>query len=495
VTAVLAIDQGTSGTKALVVAADGGVLAQHQVEVHPMALGDGAVEQDPEELWQSVLSAGLAALAEGGTAVDAVALANQGETVLAWDRASGTPLAPALVWQDRRAAAVCERLAADGWDERLAALTGLELDPYFVAPKITWLREHVTRDGVATTTDTWLLHRLCGAFVTDAATASRSLVLDLDAVAWSDDACEAFGIDARTLPDVVTCAEPVGETTVFSDAFPGASARGALPVVGLAVDQQAALFAERCFEPGEAKCTYGTGAFLLATIGSTARRSTSGLVTCVAWQLPGTGPGGVQSPDTTYCLDGQVYTVGAAVSWLAEIGVIEHASDLDRLGSTVSDSGGATFVPGLAGLAAPFWKPNAHGAFTGLSLATGRAELVRALIEGIAAQCAWLARGAGDDLGAPLTRLRVDGGLTQSRVLMQVQADLLQAPVEVYASPHATALGVAAFARLGAGATTTAAEAVGSWTPSAIYEPTISRDQAEERLQTWRTAAEATQSL
>jgi len=486
-TAVLAIDQGTSGTKALVVAADGEILAEHQVEVHPVALGDGAVEQDPEALWQSVLSAGSAALAESGTTVDAVALANQGETVLAWDRVSGTPLAPALVWQDRRAAGVCERLAADGWGERLAALTGLELDPYFVAPKITWLRENVTHDGVATTTDTWLLHRLCGAFVTDAATASRSLLLDLDTVTWSDDACEAFGIGLSTLPRIVTCAEPIGETTAFGP-------RG-LPVVGLAVDQQAALFAEHCFEPGEAKCTYGTGAFLLATIGSTARRSTNGLVTCVAWQLPGAGSGRTRSPDTTYCLDGQVYTVGAAVTWLAEIGVIEHASDLDRLGSTVSGTGGVTFVPGLAGLAAPFWKPNARGAFTGLSLATGRAELVRALIEGIAAQCAWLARGAGDDLGAPLTRLRVDGGLTQSRVLMQVQADLLQTPVEVYASPHATALGVAAFARLGAGAATTAAEAVGSWTPSAVYEPTISAHEAEERLQTWRTAAEATQNL
>jgi len=485
---VLAIDQGTSSTKALVVDDDGSLLAQHEVAVHPVALddntqGQGGVEQDPEELWRSVVDAGTGALAAAGSPVDAVALANQGETVLAWDRRTGAALTSALVWQDRRAAGVCERLAADGWDDRLAALTGLELDPYFVAPKITWLRENITHGGVATTTDTWLLHRLCGAFVTDAATASRSLLLDLDVVAWADDACRAFGIDPTTLPDVVTCAEPVGETTVFGTR--------PLMVVGLAVDQQAALFAERCFEPGEAKCTYGTGAFLLATIGSTARRSTSGLVTCVAWQLPGVGG----LPDTTYCLDGQVYTVGAAVGWLAEIGVIEHASDLDRLGGAVSGAGSATFVPGLAGLAAPFWKPNARGAFTGLSLATGRAELVRALIEGIAAQCAWLARGAGDDLGAPLTRLRVDGGLTRSQVLMQVQADLLQAPVEVYASPHATALGVAAFARLGAGGAATAPEAVGSWVPSAIYEPTISRDEAEARLQTWRTAAEATQSL
>jgi glycerol kinase len=484
---VLAIDQGTSSTKALVVDDDGSVLAQHEVEVHPVALDAGGVEQDPEELWDSVVTAGSAALVSAGIAVDAVALANQGETVLAWDRTSGTPMAPALVWQDRRAAPICGRLAADGWDARLAALTGLELDPYFVAPKITWLREQVTREGVATTTDTWLLHRLCGAFVTDAATASRSLLLDLDAVAWSDEACGAFGIDPGELPTIVTCAEPAGATRAFADAMPSGAA---IPVVGLAVDQQAALFAEGCLDPGEAKCTYGTGAFLLATTGAVARRSTSGLVACVAWQVPGGS-----TPTTTYCLDGQVYTVGAAVGWLTDLGLIEHASDLDTLGGTVASAGGVTFVPGLAGLAAPFWKPNAHGAFTGLSLATGRAELVRAVIEGIAAQCTWLARGAGDDLGAPLNCLRVDGGLTRSQVLMQVQADLLQAPVEVYASPHATALGVAAFARLGLGTAADLRAAVGPFTPAAVYEPTVSAAEAETRLAAWRDAAEATQDL
>ena len=480
---VLAIDQGTSSTKALVVSDEAAVLAEHEIAVHPRAIDDGGVEQDPEELWQSVVDAGRAALTAAAVSVDAVALANQGETVLAWDRATGAPLAPALVWQDRRAASICDRLAADGWGERLAALTGLELDPYFVAPKIAWLRENVTREGVVTTTDTWLLHRLCGAHVTDAATASRSLLLDLDAVTWSDEACSAFGIDAAELPAVVTCAETVGETTAFGAA--------PLPLAGLAVDQQAALFAEACFAAGEAKCTYGTGAFLLATTGIDARRSTNGLVACVAWQL-GNDSGGCE---TTYCLDGQVYTVGAAVSWLIDLGLIAEPADLDRVGAATASTGGATFVPGLAGLAAPFWKPNARGAFTGLSLATGRPELVRAVIEGIAAQCAWLARAAGADLGSPLTKLRVDGGLTRSRLLMQTQADLLQAPVEVYSSPHATALGVAAFARLATGAARSAADAVGSWTPSAVYEPTISADEADTRLAAWRAAAEATLDL
>jgi len=481
VTTVLAVDQGTSATKALVVGPGGEVLGEAEAAVHPVALDGGGVEQDPEELWRSVVDAGAAAVRAAGIPIDAVALSNQGETVLAWDQATGSPATPALVWQDRRAATVCERLRDHA--PRLAALTGLELDPYFVAPKIAWLREHVTRDGVATTTDAWLLHRLCGAFVTDAATASRSLLLDLDRVAWAPEATRLFGVEDDELPEIVTCAQPVGSTRTFGPE---------VPVVGLAVDQQAALFAEACLEAGEAKCTFGTGAFLLATTGSAARRSHSGLVACVAWQLP--TPGG-RPPVTTYCLDGQVYTVGAALRWLTDVGVITEAADLDAIGGQAAGTGGATFVPGLAGLAAPFWEPNARGAFTGLSLATTRAELVRAVIEGIAAQVAWLARAAGDDLGKPLARLRVDGGLTRSRVLMQTQADLLQAPVEVYVSPHATALGVAALARLGLGAAISSAEAVGTWEPAAVYEPRVSNDEADARLDDWRRAAEATIAL
>jgi glycerol kinase len=479
-TNVLAVDQGTSATKALVVGPGGEVLGEAEVAVHPRALDGGGVEQDPEGLWRSVVDAGTAALRAAACPIDAVALSNQGETVLAWDRATGSPIAPALVWQDRRAATVCERLRDHA--PRLAALTGLELDPYFVAPKIAWLREHVTREGVATTTDTWLLHRLCGAFVTDAATASRSLLLDLDRVSWADEATQLFGIDADGLPEIVTCAESVGTSAVFGPE---------VPVVGLAVDQQAALFAEGCLAAGEAKCTYGTGAFLLATTGPEPRRSRNGLVACVAWQVPDTDGG----PATTYCLDGQVYTVGAAVHWLIEVGVVGEPGDLDRLGGQVDGADGTTFVPGLAGLAAPFWEPNARGAFTGLSLSTTRADLVHAVIEGVAAQVAWLARAAGDDLGAPLARLRVDGGLTRSRVLMQTQADLLQAPVEVYVSPHATALGVAAFARLGLGAAATMADAIGAWEPAAVYEPRASRDEADSRLENWRRAAEATLAL
>ena len=477
---VLAIDQGTSSTKALVVGENGVVVTEAEVAVHPVAGDDGGVEIDPEELWQSVVEAGRGALAQmdrRDAPVTAVGFANQGETVLAWNPDTAQPLSRALVWQDRRAASVCERLAADGWAPRLAEITGLELDPYFVAPKLAWLREHVTTAGRAGTSDTWLLQRLTGTLVTDAATASRSLLLDLDAGTWSEEACGAFVIDPAELPAIVDCAGPVGETDAFGPT---------LPITGVAVDQQAALFAESCFTSGDVKCTYGTGAFLLANTGANARRSHNGLVACIAWRLDGTN---------TYCLDGQVYTVGAAVSWLETIGLLRESADLDRIGGSVSSAAGAVFVPGLAGLGAPFWAPHAKGSFTGLTLATTRAHLVRAVVEGIAAQVTWLARAAASDLGAPLTRLRVDGGLTRSRALLQIQADLAQVPVEVYPSPHATALGVAALARLGAGDATAPEAAVGSWSPAAVYEPSIGADEADERLATWREAAEATLGL
>ena len=481
---VLAIDQGTSATKAVVVEESGRVEALAEVPVDVRHGADGAVEVDPEVLWTSVLAAGTSAVASaGGGTIDAVGLANQGETVLAWDRTSGGPRSAGIVWQDRRAAVVCERLQRAGAAERVTAITGLELDPYFVAPKVVWLQEQLgsagtDRDLAITTTDTWLLHRLCGeGSVTDAATASRSLLLDLDRVEWSTEAAELCGRDVSGLPTIVDNASIIGHTECFG---------GSVPVAGACVDQQAALFAESCWSAGEAKCTYGTGAFLLATTGADPVRSAHGLVACVAWRLGGR---------PTWCLDGQVFTVGAAVSWLESIGVIDGPGDLDRLGGSVADAAGVTFVPGLAGLGAPFWAAQARGALTGLSLGTERAHLVRAAIEGIAAQVAWLARAAGADLGRPLERLRVDGGLTRSRTLLQVQADLLLAPVEVYPSPHATALGVAAFARLGLSGGAHFRIELPQWQAAAIVEPQISADEAEERLQSWRAAAEATLRL
>jgi len=469
---VLAIDQGPAATKALVLAPDGRVLGAGEAPVRPAFLPDGGVEQDPEALWTSVVDAGRAALAAAREPVAAVGLSSQGETVLAWDRATGRPLSQAVSRQDRRAAAVCETLVADA--DRLQEITGLPLDPRFAAPKMRWLRAHATREGIVTTSDAWLLHRLTGAFTTDAATASRTMLLDLGAGRWSLEACDAFDVDPGDLPAIAGNVEPLGETDAFGRR---------VPVTAAIVDAQAALFAAGCLAPGEARCTYGSGALLLANIGSEPRRSTAGLAACVAWRLGGA---------TTFCLDGQTDTAGAAVAWLQDLGLLAAPDDLDR---AASDAGGVEFVPALAGLGAPFWKPRARGVFTGLSLSTSRAQVVRAVVDGIAAQVAWLARTVAWDLGRPLVRLRAGGGLARSRALLQAQADLLQAPVDLYPSPDATALGVAALARLGAGMAASPAEALGPWTPSVTFEPAIDGAAAEERLRAWRRAVEATMDL
>ena len=343
------------------------------------------------------------------------------------------------------------------------------LDPYFSAPKMAWLRANVTRAGVVTTTDTWLVHRLCGAFVTDVSTASRSLLLDLDATTWSADLLAWFGLADEPLPDVVACDQIIGETTAFGSE--------PIPVAGLIVDQQAALLAESCLDPGAAKCTFGTGAFLLAQLGPNAARSGAGLTTSVAWTLRG---------DTSYCADGQVYTAASAVRWAIDLGLVSAADQLDAVSASVQDSGGVLCVPALAGLAAPWWDAQATASFTGMTLSSGRGHLVRALLEGIAAQVACLAELVARDLGQPLSRLRVDGGLTRSATLMQAQADLARLPVEVYPSAHATPLGAAACARLAIEPDLSPADVVGTWTPQHTYEPVWSADRAADLLDRWK---------
>ena len=450
----------------MVVGDDGSILSCVEIPVHATLSPDGGVEQDPEELWRSILEAGRSALAAARVPVSVVGLANQGETVLAWDLETSRPLSTAISWQDRRSVSVTARLTDEA--RELEALTGLPLDPYFAAPKMVWLREHATVDGVVTTSDAWLIHRLTGRFMTDVTTASRTMLLDLDARAWSPRAVGLFGLASESMPEIGRCDEVVGETQVFGPR---------LPLAGLAVDQQAALFADGCLTQGAAKCTYGTGAFLLANTGSKPVRSRSGLASSVAWDLGG---------DSTYCLDGQVYTAGSAINWLQEVGLIAGADELDALTSSSTREDGPLFVPGLVGLAAPFWRPEARGAFLGLSLSTSRADLVKAVLDGIAASIAWLVRAVEADIGLPLARLTVDGGLTRSRSLMQAQADLAQVAIDVYPTPHATAIGVAAMARLAMGDRDGAMQMNSGWTPAAIYEPRMSRDAATERLTRWR---------
>jgi len=467
---VLSIDQGTSCTKAVVVNGEGAVLAVEEEPIHPRYLPGGGVEQDPAELLASVLQSGRRAVAAAGVPLAAVALANQGETVLAWDRATGRPLSPAIVWQDRRAEQICvERSDAAGM---VAQRTGLVLDPYFSAPKMLWLRDTLTAEGVVTTSDTWLVHQLCGAFVTDVSTASRSLLLDLDRQCWDAELLTMFGLADEELPRLVGCDEVVGTTTAFG---------GELPVAGLVVDQQAALLAQSCLEPGTAKCTYGTGAFLLAQAGTEPVRSAAGLTTSVAWRL---------REQTSFCLDGQVFTAASAIRWLCEIGLLERPECLDD--TAAQDSGDVLCVPALAGLGAPWWKPGATAAWSGMTLSTGRGELVRAVLEGIASQVAGLAGLVGQETGTPLARLRVDGGLTRSAALMQAQADLAQVPVEVYPSQHSTPLGAAACAQLALDPTLDVADAVCPWAPTTIYDPQWSADRAAAHLARWNDLARTT---
>jgi glycerol kinase len=459
---VLAIDQGTSGTKAIVLSPDRGVIGLAEVAVTARYDADGLVEQDPAELLASVLDSAAAALREAGEPVGAVGLANQGETVLAWDRETGAALTPAVVWQDRRSTELCRELAPAAAE--LHALSGLPLDPYFAAPKMAWLRQNMTRDGVVTTSDSWLVHQLTGRFVTDVTTASRTMLLDLETLQWSARAATVFGLADEPLPELVSCDQPVGETSAFG---------GSLPVTGLVVDQQAALLAEGCLTAGTAKCTYGTGAFLLVNTGETPVRSSHGLPASVAWRLGG---------EATYCLDGQVYTVASVLAWLVTMGVLDRPDSLDDCARTVTDAGDVEFLPAFSGLGAPWWHSQVRGSIHGLGLDAVPGHLARAFIEGVAAQVVATAQAVSLDTGVPLLRLRVDGGLTQSQVLMQTQADLLQAPVEVYASPHATALGAAAMARIGAGLARSAADALAPLAPAAVYEPAISAQLAADRL-------------
>lgn len=466
---ILAIDQGTSGTKALVLDSEGAVRSLVELPVHPEYFENGAVEQDPMELLETVREAGTRAVEEAGVAIEAVALANQGETVLAWDRGTGMPRSTAMVWQDSRAQSVCDELGDRA--EEIAERTGLVLDPYFSAPKMTWLRRHVTTEGVITTTDTWLLHAMTGEFVTDASTASRSLLLDVDRRTWDSKLLDDFGVLRELLPEVVACDEVIGNTLMFGPS---------VPVVGLMVDQQAALLGERCLAPGEAKCTYGTGAFVLANTGQRAPRSTNGLTTSVAWAT---------REGAAYCVDGQVFTAASAVRWLVELGLVGSALELDARASDATN--GEMCVPALAGLAAPWWRSDATASFTGMTLSSTNGHLVRAVLEGIAAQVALLLRAVDGDLGSPIRRLRVDGGLTQSRVLMQAQADLAGIPIEVYPSAHATAIGVGAMARFALDSSRSLDDAVWPWQPEAVYTPRWSRDRAETFLDTWCARAEA----
>jgi glycerol kinase len=489
---VLAIDAGTTGVTALIVAADGSVMSRGYSEFSQYFPEPGWVEQAPQGIWDATLTACAGALAAHGNAdpVSCVGITNQRETAVLWDRSTLVAPHRAIVWQDRRTARICAELRDAGHEDRVAELTGLRLDPYFTATKLTWLSRHVP--GVwadviggavaAGTVDSYLIARLTGGrrHVTDASNASRTLLFDINAGQWSAELCELFGVPPSALPEVVASTGVVASTD--PEAFLGLS----VPIAGVAGDQQAALFGQACYGPGSSKCTYGTGSFLLTNTGSRLVRSHAGLLTTVAWMDSGGA--------LTYALEGAIFVTGAAIQWLRDgLGVIHSASDSEGLARSVDDSGGVVFVPALTGLGAPDWDPEARGAIFGLTRGVTKAHLARATLEAIAFEvrdvvdvmAAEAGAGAGAEAGAGGAPLRVDGGASANDLLMQIQADQLQVPVERPVVAETTGLGAAFLAGLATGVWSSTDELRATWQLDRRFEPGSRDDSAHRR---WREA-------
>ncbi len=477
---LLAIDQGTTSTRVVAYDARLRPVGQGQAEVSPAYPQPGWVEHDPESLIVSVGPLVARALAEAGVDAGRVAgigLTNQRETAVVWDRATGRAIGPALVWQDRRTAGFCERHRdRRGW---LADRTGLVLDPYFSATKFAWLLDHVpdarrraeAGELAAGTVDSWLIWHLTGGdrHVTDATNASRTLLMDLRTLGWADDLCQFFAVPPSLLPEIRPSVGDFGMTQGL-DYLPDG-----LPIRGVAGDQQASLVGQGCVDEGQAKCTYGTGAFLLVHTGGRVVPSTRGLVTTLAASLDAGPP--------RYALEGSVFIAGAAVQWFRDgLQAVGAAHEVDRLAERADPGSGVLFVPALTGLGAPHWEPEARGTLFGLTRATSVADLARATLEGVAFQIADLIDAMNADLPVPLRDLRVDGGMARSDPFLQFQADLLGLPLRRSPQPESTALGAALLAGLG----------VGLWpdapTALALIEPGL-RDFQPGRDQAWRSAA------
>ena len=469
---LLAIDQGTTGTTCLVVDEELRVVGRGYCEIGQSFPRPGWVEHDPEEIWASVERTAAEALDAAcirATELAAVGITNQRETTVVWERSTGRPVHPAIVWQDRRTAERCSRLPAP----LIRARTGLVPDPYFSATKLEWIlgrTELPPRELAFGTIDSWLVWKLtAGAtHLTDVTNASRTMLLDLAAGTWDEELLALFGVDRAVLPEVVSSSGVVAEATLL-----GAT----VPVAGIAGDQQAALFGQGCFAPGEAKATYGTGTFVLVALGEEPGVPADGLLTTAAAVAPGGAPG--------YAAEGSVLVGGAALQWLRDgLGVIESASESERLATSVDSSGGVTFVPALTGLGSPQWRPDARGLVCGLTRGTTRAHLVRAALEAVAHQVADVLEALPLEVGV----LRADGGATANTFLMQLQADLVGCPVEVAADADATALGAAALAGLSVG-TWSGPDEVAAWIRrGARYEPRMSRDDVERMRGEWREA-------
>lgn len=481
--AILAIDQGTTGSTALLLDVDVRVIAQHNVEFPNHYPAPGLVEHDVAEIWTSVAQAVAGALAKAGAVrIVGIGITNQRETSLFWRRDSGEPIGRALVWQDRRTADRCAELKDAGHEPLFTQRTGLVLDPYFSGTKAAWMLDNIpgAREAAEAgelmfgTIDTWLAWRLCGAHVTDPSNASRTLMFNIHTCDWDDELLGILGVPRVTLPRVCDNAEVLGHTTGVGFLPDG------IPVSGMAGDQQSALFGQACFGQGEAKCTYGTGAFVLMNTGTEPVPSQHQMLTTVAWRLNGT---------TTYALEGSAFIAGAAVQWLRDgLGLIETAAEIESLAASVPDAGGVVFVPALAGLGAPHWRPDARGLLTGITGGTTKAHIARAVLEGIALQISDILTAMAADAGAPLARLKVDGGATRNNLLMSYQADILGVDCVRPTVLETTALGAAFLAGLGVGFWKDTEAISEAWAQDRVFSPAMDAAEVAVHLAAWKSA-------
>ncbi len=474
---ILAIDQGTTGTKCLLFDREGRIAGRAYSEFEQRFPRPGWVEHDANEIWEVTRTVAARALADAGVEgsdLVGIGITNQRETIVAWDPRTGKPVHNALVWQDRRTAARCEELRAAGHEELVRERTGLVIDPYFSGTKIEWLLRNVeaARDATFGTIDSWLAFKLTGRHVTDYSNASRTMLFDIRRLCWDEELCELLGVDPAALPEPLPSAHAYGTTGELG---------GEVPVAGIAGDQQAALFGQACTRPGLAKNTYGTGSFVLLHVGSEVPDPGEGILTTVAACREG---------QIDYALEASVFVTGAAVQWLRDgLGIIDAAADTEDLAATLDGNDGVYFVPALTGLGSPYWDPYARGTLVGLTRGTGRAHLARAALEAIAYETVDAVRAQEEVAGRPLEELKADGGAVTNRWLMQFQADVLGAPVVVPEITETTALGAAYLAGIATGLWD-AEEVEAMWRPDARYEPRMGAAERERLRSRWRRAVE-----
>ncbi len=484
---ILSIDQGTTGTTVILLDRSLSILAKVNQEYPQHYPQPGWVEHDPEEIWESTLKTISEALSKASideSRIAGIGITNQRETTVVWDRATGNPIHRAIVWQDRRTASVCEKLKKKKLEPKIKRKTGLVLDAYFSGTKIAWILDNVSgaRARAAKgelafgTIDTFLTSRLTGgkAHVTDVSNASRTLLMDLKTLKWNPELLKIFRVPAAVLPEIRSSSEVYGTTSGVRGLPDG------IPVAGMAGDQQAALFGQACFAAGEAKCTYGTGSFLLMNTGKKIVASRYGMLTTVGWKI---------GDQTTYALEGSAFIAGAAVQWLRDgLKMVSKASEIEALAASVPDSGGVTFVPGFVGLGGPHWRQDARGAILGMTRGTTQAHIARACLEGIAFLQHDILSAMQKDLGKKLKVLKVDGGATVNDLLMQFQSDILGVKLVRPKMIETTALGAAFLAGLAVGLWKNLSEIAAHWKEDKNFEPKMPKKQVTAHLQRWKEA-------